>query len=63
MEVILFQASSYLAAAVIAMLWTARSGLSSIFRHRGAGILIDPLLGLGRAEIKNFNILQNSVSS
>ena len=38
------------------MPWTARSGLSSVFRHRGAGILIDPLLDLGSAETKE---LQN----
>ena len=34
------------------MPWTALPGLSSVFRHRGAGILIDPLLDLGSAETK-----------
>ena len=52
MDSILFQASIYLAAAVIAVPLAARLGLGSVLGYLGAGIVIGPLLGLVGAETK-----------
>src|SRR6056297_621421 len=46
MEGFLFQASIYLAAAVIAVPLAARLGLGSVLGYLAAGIVIGPLLGL-----------------
>ena len=46
MEAILFQASVYLAAAVIAVPIAARLGLGSVLGYLAAGIIIGPVLGL-----------------
>ncbi len=46
METFLFQASIYLAAAVIAVPLAARLGLGSVLGYLAAGILIGPVLGL-----------------
>ncbi len=52
MDSILFQASIYLAVAVIAVPLAARLGLGSVLGYLGAGIVIGPLLGLVDAETK-----------
>lgn len=53
MEGFLFQASIYLAAAVIAVPIAARLGLGSVLGYIAAGILIGPVLGLVGAETKD----------
>jgi len=53
MESFLFQASIYLAAAVIAVPIAARLGLGSVLGYLAAGILIGPVLGLVGAETKD----------
>ncbi len=53
MEGFLFQASIYLAAAVIAVPIAARLGLGSVLGYLAAGILIGPVLGLVGAETKD----------
>jgi CPA2 family monovalent cation:H+ antiporter-2 len=53
MEGFLFQASIYLAAAVIAVPIAARLGLGSVLGYLVAGILIGPVLGLVGAETKD----------
>ncbi len=57
MEGFLYQASIYLAAAVIAVPIAARLGLGSVLGYLAAGILIGPLLGLvgqEAAELQHF---------
>ena len=57
MEGFLFQASIYLAAAVIAVPLAARLGLGSVLGYLAAGILIGPVLGLvghEAAELQHF---------
>ena len=46
MESFLYQASIYLAAAVIAVPIAARLGLGSVLGYLAAGIIIGPVLGL-----------------
>jgi CPA2 family monovalent cation:H+ antiporter-2 len=53
MEGFLFQASIYLAAAVIAVPIASRLGLGSVLGYLAAGIVIGPLLGLVGAETKD----------
>lgn len=53
MEGFLYQASIYLAAAVIAVPIAARLGLGSVLGYLAAGILIGPVLGLVGAETKD----------
>ncbi|MFT6675970.1 MAG: CPA2 family monovalent cation:H+ antiporter-2 [Sulfitobacter sp.] len=53
MEGFLFQASIYLAAAVIAVPIASRLGLGSVLGYLAAGILIGPVLGLVGAETKD----------
>jgi CPA2 family monovalent cation:H+ antiporter-2 len=53
MEAFLFQASVYLAAAVIAVPIAARLGLGSVLGYLAAGIIIGPVLGLVGAETKD----------
>ncbi len=53
MEGFLFQASIYLAAAVIAVPIAARLGLGSVLGYLAAGILIGPVLGLVGSETKD----------
>ena len=53
MEGFLFQASIYLAAAVIAVPLAARLGLGSVLGYLAAGILIGPVLGLVGSETKD----------
>jgi CPA2 family monovalent cation:H+ antiporter-2 len=53
MEGFLFQATIYLAAAVIAVPIAARLGLGSVLGYLAAGILIGPVLGLVGAETKD----------
>ncbi|WP_370400887.1 cation:proton antiporter domain-containing protein [Sulfitobacter sp. JB4-11] len=53
MEGFLFQATIYLAAAVIAVPIASRLGLGSVLGYLAAGILIGPLLGLVGAETKD----------
>ncbi len=53
MEGFLFQATIYLAAAVIAVPIAARLGLGSVLGYLAAGILIGPLLGLVGSETKD----------
>jgi len=53
MESFLFQATIYLAAAVIAVPIAARLGLGSVLGYLAAGILIGPVLGLVGAETKD----------
>ena len=53
MEGFLFQASIYLAAAVIAVPIAARLGLGSVLGYLAAGIMIGPVLGLVGAETKD----------
>ncbi|SIT77234.1 monovalent cation:proton antiporter-2 (CPA2) family protein [Pontibaca methylaminivorans] len=50
MEIFLYQASIYLAAAVIAVPFAARLGLGSVLGYLAAGIIIGPVLGLVGAE-------------
>ena len=50
METFLFQASIYLAAAVIAVPIAARLGLGSVLGYLAAGIIIGPVLGLVGSE-------------
>jgi len=57
MEGILFQASIYLAAAVIAVPIASRLGLGSVLGYLAAGIIIGPILGvvgLETAELQHF---------
>ena len=53
MEGFLYQASIYLAAAVIAVPIAARLGLGSVLGYLAAGIIIGPLLGLVGAETQD----------
>jgi CPA2 family monovalent cation:H+ antiporter-2 len=53
MEGFLFQATIYLAAAVIAVPIAARTGLGSVLGYLAAGILIGPVLGLVGSETKD----------
>ncbi|KIN64024.1 Glutathione-regulated potassium-efflux system protein [Sulfitobacter noctilucicola] len=53
MEGFLFQASIYLAAAVIAVPIAARLGLGSVLGYLAAGIMIGPVLGLVGSETKD----------
>ncbi|KUJ85758.1 potassium transporter [Ruegeria marisrubri] len=53
MEEFLYQASIYLAAAVIAVPLSARLGLGSVLGYLAAGIVIGPVLGLVGAETEN----------
>jgi CPA2 family monovalent cation:H+ antiporter-2 len=53
MESFLYQASIYLAAAVIAVPIAARLGLGSVLGYLAAGILIGPVFGLVGAETKD----------
>ncbi|MEM1075836.1 MAG: monovalent cation:proton antiporter-2 (CPA2) family protein [Pseudomonadota bacterium] len=53
MEGFLFQASIYLAAAVIAVPFAARLGLGSVLGYLAAGILIGPVLGLVGSETED----------
>ena len=53
MEGFLFQATVYLAAAVIAVPIASRMGLGSVLGYLAAGILIGPLLGLVGSETKD----------
>lgn len=53
MESFLYQASIYLAAAVIAVPIAARLGLGSVLGYLAAGILIGPVLGLVGSETKD----------
>ena len=50
MQSFLFQASIYLAAAVIAVPFAARLGLGSVLGYLTAGILIGPVFGLVGSE-------------
>ncbi|MDK3073027.1 monovalent cation:proton antiporter-2 (CPA2) family protein [Sedimentitalea sp. JM2-8] len=52
MENFLYQASIYLAAAVIAVPFAARLGLGSVLGYLAAGIIIGPLLGLVGSETR-----------
>ena len=53
MESFLYQASIYLAAAVIAVPFAARLGLGSVLGYLAAGILIGPVLGFVGAETED----------
>ncbi len=53
MESFLYQASIYLAAAVIAVPLSARLGLGSVLGYLAAGIIIGPILGLVGAETED----------
>ncbi len=53
MESFLYQASIYLAAAVIAVPLAARLGLGSVLGYLAAGIIIGPVLGLVGAETED----------
>ncbi len=53
MESFLYQASIYLAAAVIAVPFAARLGLGSVLGYLAAGIIIGPVLGLVGSETEN----------
>ncbi|MFK7764465.1 MAG: monovalent cation:proton antiporter-2 (CPA2) family protein [Roseobacter sp.] len=53
MEGFLFQASIYLAAAVIAVPFAARLGLGSVLGYLAAGIMIGPVLGLVGSETQD----------
>jgi CPA2 family monovalent cation:H+ antiporter-2 len=53
MESFLYQASIYLAAAVIAVPIAARLGLGSVLGYLAAGIIIGPVFGLVGAETKD----------
>ena len=53
MEGFLYQASIYLAAAVIAVPIAARLGLGSVLGYLAAGIIIGPVLGLVGAETED----------
>ena len=53
MEGFLFQASIYLAAAVIAVPIASRLGLGSVLGYLAAGILIGPAFGLVGSETKD----------
>jgi CPA2 family monovalent cation:H+ antiporter-2 len=53
MESFLYQASIYLAAAVVAVPIAARLGLGSVLGYLAAGILIGPVLGLVGAETED----------
>ena len=53
MDDFLYQASIYLAAAVIAVPLSARLGLGSVLGYLAAGIIIGPVLGLVGAETEN----------
>ena len=53
MESFLYQASIYLAAAVIAVPIAARLGLGSVLGYLAAGLIIGPLLGLVGSETEN----------
>ena len=53
MEGLLFQATIYLVAAVIAVPIAARLGLGSVLGYLAAGLVIGPLLGLVGAETKD----------
>lgn len=52
MEVFLFQATIYLAAAVIAVPLATRAGLGSVLGYFLAGVIIGPILGLVGAETR-----------
>ena len=53
MDAFLYQASIYLAAAVIAVPLAARLGLGSVLGYLAAGIVIGPVLGLVGAETED----------
>ncbi|TDK51731.1 monovalent cation:proton antiporter-2 (CPA2) family protein [Antarcticimicrobium luteum] len=53
METFLFQATIYLAAAVIAVPFAARMGLGSVLGYLAAGIVIGPVLGLVGSETQD----------
>ncbi|MEM9639696.1 MAG: monovalent cation:proton antiporter-2 (CPA2) family protein, partial [Pseudomonadota bacterium] len=53
MDSFLFQASIYLAAAVIAVPFASRLGLGSVLGYLAAGIIIGPVLGLVGAETED----------
>ena len=53
MDAFLYQATIYLAAAVIAVPLAARLGLGSVLGYLAAGIIIGPVLGLVGAETEN----------
>ncbi|MBI6629838.1 monovalent cation:proton antiporter-2 (CPA2) family protein [Pontibaca salina] len=53
MESFLYQASIYLAAAVIAVPFAARLGLGSVLGYLAAGIIIGPVLGLVGSETED----------
>ncbi|GFE51990.1 potassium transporter [Roseobacter cerasinus] len=53
MDSFLFQASIYLAAAVIAVPFASRLGLGSVLGYLAAGIIIGPLLGLVGSETED----------
>lgn len=53
MDAFLYQATIYLAAAVIAVPLAARLGLGSVLGYLAAGIIIGPVLGLVGAETQN----------
>jgi len=53
MEAFLFQATIYLAAAVIAVPFAARMGLGSVLGYLAAGIVIGPVLGLVGSETQD----------
>lgn len=53
MESFLYQASIYLAAAVIAVPFAARLGLGSVLGYLAAGIIIGPILGLVGSETED----------
>lgn len=55
MDTILFQATVYLAAAVIAVPIAARLGLGSVLGYLAAGIIIGPVLGLIGTNIEGLN--------
>ena len=57
MESFLYQASIYLAAAVIAVPVAARFGLGSVLGYLAAGILIGPILGLVGAEAEDKSLM------
>ena len=59
MEGFLFQASIFLAAAVVAVPIAARLGLGSVLGYLAAGILIGPILGLVTKPL-SCNTLPNS---
>ena len=62
MDAFLYQATIYLAAAVIAVPISARLGLGSVLGYLAAGIIIGPILHLVGSETATCSILPNSAS-